>query len=186
MMTKSIFIFLSTLSFLVCDICAQNKQTYSAALYFGAFFPGSNFTYVPEIGMNISLDAETRRDNFGFYINGTYNFGKQQEPTIELHEYTTKPERKNVSVLEFYGGPRWYIGPYSKINGLFDVGLGYYNVSTIGFESNSSFGFNIGAGVNFPLAKTTVISFKMKYHAFTQDSYTAYGGAYLGLRYIFE
>ena len=86
-MTKSIFILLAALSLLISDISAQKKQTYSAALYFGGFFPGNDFTYSPETGFNISLDAETKRDNFAFYVNGTYNFAKQVPTTIEF-QYT--------------------------------------------------------------------------------------------------
>jgi hypothetical protein len=172
---------------LICSSCcnSQNKQVLSGALYFGGFFPGDDFLYYPETGFNIGVDIETRKDNFGFYLNGTYNRSKQR-PTIITFEYPTAYEKQTVSVIEIYTGLRWYMGSHEGTNGSGEFGLGYYHTGTTKISGGGQFGFSIGAALNYPVSHRADLSLKGRYHAFTKERYTAYGGLYLGLRYSFN
>jgi len=156
-----------------CSANSQTKQSLSAGLYAGGFFHGGQFG--AKNGFNLGADLEARTNKFGVYLNFTYNYSKKSEDLNNANS-----EKGNVTLIEIYGGPRWYIGDIKKINGTIDAGLGFYRLP---FEGNM--GINFGLGFNYPLNNSLDISLKGKYHLFARDYVTAYGGLYLGLRYYF-
>ncbi len=157
------------------NICSQSKQLISLAFYSGAFFSGGDVSSIPRNGFSMGLDFEARNKMFGMYGNFTYDFTNVKE-TI----YNSGTETKFVYIIEAYMGPRWFIGR-GKLNGLIDLGLGYYKL-----DGEGHMGLNIGAGLNYGLSKKIDLSLKSKYHVLGINFITTYAELSLGLRYNFS
>ena len=155
-------------------VIAQSKQNISLAFLGGVIFPVDDHKL--RGGLNLGADLEARSNKFGVYITITNNFCKELEDV-----YNPNSSRKNVNILEIYGGPRWYIGNLKKVNGAIEAGLGYYN-----YHSHGSMGINIGMGLNYPLNQNFDVNLKSKSHLFAENYVLLNLGLYLGIRYKFR
>lgn len=141
---------------------SQNNMIFSGALNAGAFAYADN-----QVGPSFGIDMEGRINKFSMYFSATGNFitdGSQNR------------------ITEVIIGPRWYIGDLKKISGSIETGLGIYVIGS----GKNRFGFNLGAGLNYPVSKDIDLSLKGKYHLYSGGYGTTHGNVYLSLRYYFN
>ncbi len=119
---------------------------------------GFGAAYWRGVSPSVSWGGEVSYDNLG-----------SAEYTDPVSSATTK---FSGSVFRINPAMRYTFGPGTGTNFYAQGGLGMYSVkakvedSTLGSadDSQSKIGFNIGAGVNFPVAPTTKMNIGLMYH----------------------
>ncbi len=140
---------------------ASNEVTPSGDSMGGGI--GFGATYWRGASPSVSWGAEISYDNLG-----------SAEYTDPLSSATT-----TVKGNVFHIGPsvRYGFGPNVGTSFYAQGGLGYYNVSAKVEDSvagntdasESKIGFNVGAGVNFPVAPTTKMNLGLQYHSVSTE-----------------
>lgn len=124
---------------------------------------GFGASYWKGVSPSVAWGAEVSFDNLG-----------SAEYTDPLSSSTTKV---SGSVFRINPAVRYTFGPGVGTSFYAQGGAGWYNVSakiedsTFGNvdDSQSKIGFNVGAGVNFPVAPTTKMNVGVQYHSVSTE-----------------
>jgi opacity protein-like surface antigen len=192
---------ISVLLFCVLSINSQDVPTFSLGLYGGVFLTPQDFPFSPETGFHISADGEFRWKSTSVYAEFGYNQGTKTDASQEEAITNSEVEllsNPNVRVIEFSGGPRWYIGD-GRLNGFAEGGLGFYHIGADAYSyksnnqiyaiqehSSGNIGLNIGAGANYSASKNIDFCLKAKLQYIATSGGESYTTIALGFRYKFR
>lgn len=176
-MRKFVFAFLviSSLTFMTGNTYALPGLDLSAGVVVAV--PTGDFADAAKTGYGLNADAFFGIPLFPLKVGGHVAYNRFSMKNADSEDF---------SIVEIVPSIRYSILPLVLWNVYAQVGAGYYYYapSFSGFDSESKFGFNVGAGVSGMLIPTVSIYAMPMYNMiFTDDKKTSYFSLNVGMKF---